>query len=66
MYDSNKLRGAIYAAGKTPYSLASEIKMVRNTFYRKLKTGAWGLDEAKAIAEACKFTKKQSVDIFLS
>ena len=66
MYSEDKLRSAIIASGTTPRQLSKRIDMPERTFYRKLKTGSWGLDEAKRISRECRFTKRQSTDLFLS
>jgi hypothetical protein len=66
LYDENKLRGAIVAAGNTPRAVSKLIGMSERTFYRKLKSGKWNTDEVKAIAGATPLSKEATIDIFLA
>lgn len=66
MYEKDKLVAAIYSVGKTPRQVSKEISMPEKTFYRKLQTGKWGIDDMKNIATHCGFTQSQTFDIFLA
>ena len=66
VYQESKLRAALALKEKTPRQVCKEIGMSERTFYRKMKSGAWGTNEAKAIIEAVGFSREESCDIFLS
>ena len=46
MVDTNKLRGLIAERGLTGGQVAKKIGISDKTFYSKMKTGAFGVDEA--------------------
>lgn len=46
------LRLELYKAGKTQSDAARIIGVSRSTFYRKMKNGRFGTDEAKKLVDA--------------
>lgn len=51
MVDTRKLRGLIAENGLTQRALAKRMGVAESTLYRKMKHGAFGLDEANELIE---------------
>lgn len=49
MLDSNKLKAAIVEKGYSQLDMAKMLEITPKTFYKKMQTGAFGIDEAKKL-----------------
>lgn len=58
-----KLKGVIAEQGYSMRDVAIGINMQEKTFYRKMKKGVFGTDEAEALIKFLKI--KNPIDIFL-
>lgn len=59
-----KLRGIIAERGYSMREVAEGINMQEKTFYRKIKKGVFGTDEAEALVKFLNI--KNPIDIFLT
>lgn len=67
MVDTNKLKGAIVASGKTQQEVAEKIGINRSTFYRKMKDGGnFSIGEVSKIAEVIPLTDAEAISIFFN
>ena len=66
MYDERVLRAEIYAHGKTPRQVSQDIGMNERTFYRKMRSGGWKIDEARDVIRAASIPLNRGADIFLT
>lgn len=67
MVDTDKLKGAIVANGKTQQIVAKEIGIDRSTFYRKMKAdGDFSIGEVAKMAEVIPLSDTEAIAIFFN
>lgn len=64
MLDANKLRGAIVQNGYTQKDMAKLLGITPKTFYTKMATSGFGIDEAKILIDHLDI--KNPSDIFFA
>jgi predicted DNA-binding protein (UPF0251 family) len=62
----NKLKGKIVENGLNVDEVASQIKMDRSTFYRKMRNAGFTIQEAVKIKDALNLTDNEANTIFFS
>lgn len=66
MYDKNELNAEFAAHGTTGRQVSKQIGMTEKTFYTKMNTGKWGVQEAKAIIKVVGIDLNRGAEIFLT
>lgn len=61
MLNTSKLRGIIAEKGYSQAQVANKIGMTDRTFYRKMKEGVFGLDEAEKLIQLLDIEDPSSV-----
>lgn len=64
MLDSNKLKAAIVEKGFNQVDMAKILKITPKTFYNKMQTGGFGIDEAKVLIDTLDI--KNPTEIFFA
>lgn len=65
LVDTEKLKDAIEANGKTITEVADNLEIDRSTLYRKMKNGNFLIEEVNKMVDFIPLTNTQAIDIFL-
>lgn len=62
----NKLQAVMTEKEISGQTMAKSLKMCPKTFYSKMKTGDFGIDDVRIFMQVLGLTQEQVIDIFLS